>query len=287
MSDNDIRVQNIKEQFIKIYTNCIHRPGADQLLDFLVNKTEFFTMPASTRFHLSREAGLAEHSIDVYLRLSQLYSLYKSDKAVWDQMGYPNFAEKELGEMAEALDCEYEVVFTKKDTGERITVTGSNKDYFNLGFLAAKRVFDGDADGLYVPTDDEKETIAIVGLLHDLCKYDLYRPVKKSRKTGNKRPNGKDEWEDYMGYEYHDSMPFGHGEMSVYIIQGFMRLKREEAMAIRWHMGYSDVSFKGGDSTVSKAFDMYPLAALAHMADLWASHIDETQPEKKIGGCNA
>lgn len=228
MNENDnIRVESIKEQFISIYNNNIHREGADKLLDFL-QKTEFFNMPASTRFHLSRPGGLAEHSIDTYIRLSQLYILYKTQP---------------VPDMPPEEPCDL--------------------------------------------TAEEKETIAIVGLLHDLCKYDCYEAVLKSRKTGRLLGNGKPEWEDYMGYgPAEDAMPYGHGEESVYIIQSFMKLKREEAMAIRWHMGFSDVSFPR-ERTVGKAFDRYPLAVLAHMADLFASHIDETKPEKKIGGANA
>lgn len=36
-----------------------------------------------------------------------------------------------------------------------------------------------------------------------------------------------------MGYKFEDSLPYGHGEKSVYIISGFMRLTREAAMASR------------------------------------------------------
>jgi len=36
-----------------------------------------------------------------------------------------------------------------------------------------------------------------------------------------------------------DQLPYGHGEKSVYIISGFMKLAREEAMAIRWHVASS------------------------------------------------
>lgn len=225
MSDNEIRVQNIKEQFISIYTNNIHRAGADELLDAL-EKSDFFTMPASARFHLSRPGGLAEHSIDTYIRLRQLYVLHKT-------------TEKEL-------------------------------------------------DTPYVLTDAEEETIAIVGLLHDLCKYNIYESSLKSRKTGRKLPNGRDEWEDYTGFSFHDRRPLaGHGARSVILAMQHIKLKTSEIMAISWHMGYSDATFKGGDNSVSTAFDMCPLAVLTHMADLWASHIDETKPEKKIGGANA
>ena len=36
-----------KEEFISIYTSSIHREGADALLDYLENRSDFFTAPAS------------------------------------------------------------------------------------------------------------------------------------------------------------------------------------------------------------------------------------------------
>ena len=103
--------------------------------------------------------------------------------------------------------------------------------------------------------------------------YKFYR----ARKTGRLLPNGKPEWEDYMGYEIDDHLPYGHGEKSVYIISGFMKLTREEAMAIRWHMGGFDEAVKGGSYAMNDAWDMYPLAVLVHLADQLATHFDEKE----------
>lgn len=46
------RVVNRKEEFTA-------------LIDFMENKTEYLTAPASTRFHLCRQQGLLEHSVNV------------------------------------------------------------------------------------------------------------------------------------------------------------------------------------------------------------------------------
>lgn len=124
-----------------------------------------------------------------------------------------------------------------------------------------------------LPSEAE-ETIAICGLLHDICKVNYYIPVKKSRKTGKTLPNGKPEWEDYMGYDVEDKLPYGHGEKSVYIISGFMKLTREEAFAIRYHMGPWQ---EGEANNASKAFELYPLALFTHFADMLASKIDEKE----------
>lgn len=58
----------MKDQFIEIYEENIKREGADKLLEWL-KKSDFFTAPASTRFHGSYKGGLVEHSINVYNRL--------------------------------------------------------------------------------------------------------------------------------------------------------------------------------------------------------------------------
>lgn len=46
----------------------VEREGVPELLEWL-DTTDFYTAPASTRHHLSREGGLLEHSLNVYDRL--------------------------------------------------------------------------------------------------------------------------------------------------------------------------------------------------------------------------
>ena len=55
-----------KEEFIEIFKQTITRPGADALLDYLENKSDFFTAPASARYHGAYAGGLCEHSLNVY-----------------------------------------------------------------------------------------------------------------------------------------------------------------------------------------------------------------------------
>ena len=55
-----------KEEFIQIYQNNIHREGAEALLDYLENKSDFFTAPASTRYHNNCLGGLLAHTLNVY-----------------------------------------------------------------------------------------------------------------------------------------------------------------------------------------------------------------------------
>lgn len=108
-----------------------------------------------------------------------------------------------------------------------------------------------------------EETIALVSLLHDVCKINFYEVDYRNAK------NSKGQWEKVPYYKINDQLPYGHGEKSVYIISGFMRLSREEAFAIRYHMGFSGLEDK---NTIGKAFEMFPLALALNVADMEASY---------------
>ena len=57
---------DMKEEFIRIYRENITREGSDALLEYLEKKSDFFTAPASARFHGSYAGWLCEHSVNVY-----------------------------------------------------------------------------------------------------------------------------------------------------------------------------------------------------------------------------
>lgn len=199
MTNNPIDTAALKDRFIDIYKTNIKREGADKLLDYLTSsKSDFFTAPASTRFHGSYEGGLLEHSLNVY-------------------------------------DC-------LKDYMERPRV----KELYKL------------------TADDE--TIALISLLHDICKVNFYKVDYRNAK------NDQGVWEKVPYYAVEDTLPYGHGEKSVYIITGFMRLSREEAFAIRYHMGFSGNEDK---NQIGNAFEKFPLAYALHAADMEASYFLE------------
>lgn len=54
-----------KEEFLQIYKENIQRQGANELLEWLL-QTDFFTAPASTKFHCACLGGLVQHSVSVY-----------------------------------------------------------------------------------------------------------------------------------------------------------------------------------------------------------------------------
>ena len=121
---------------------------------------------------------------------------------------------------------------------------------------------------VYPEITADPETAAIVTLLHDLCKIGCYKTELRNRKE-----NGI--WKAVPTYVFNESFCFGgHGAKSVYLIQKFMRLTDEEAVAINCHMGFADRS--SGDYAIGNAFDQTPLAWLLHVADESATYIRET-----------
>ena len=186
-----------KAGFVAIYNEKIKRKGADKLLTWLENQ-DFFTAPASTRYHAAYEGGLVEHSLNVYHTLMERFD----------------------------------------------------------------------------PVKDNEESFAIVSLLHDVCKTGFYAIEMRNRK------NKQGQWESVPFYTIDDQFPYGHGEKSVYLIERFMRLTTEEAVAIRWHMGGFDEAVRGGSFALAHAYEKYPLAVKLHMADLEATYLREQRREE-------
>lgn len=89
--------------------------------------------------------------------------------------------------------------------------------------------------GQYTIREYGGESVAVVALLHDVCKTGYYRRER----------DGK--------YSVKDQLPMGHGEKSVYLVMKFMDLTDEEALAIRWHMGAYDDAFRGGSRAQAEA----------------------------------
>lgn len=184
------------KRFEELYHTYIKREGADKLWEYLTSaSSDFFTAPASTRFHGSHEGGLLEHSLNVFDCLSDYLSRERA------------------------------------------------KEKYKM--------------------DYSMETVAIVSLLHDICKVNCYKKGTRNVK------DEKGVWQQVPTYEFDDKMPYGHGEKSVYIINGYMRLTREEAFAIRYHMGFAGTE---DVRAVASAFEMYPLAFALSVSDMEATY---------------
>lgn len=115
------------------------------------------------------------------------------------------------------------------------------------------------------------ETIAVVSLLHDICKVNYYK--KGFRNVKNDETG---QWYKKEVYEVDEKFPCGeHADKSIIIIQNFMCLEPEEILAIRAHMGGWDTAVKGGNAFVGKIFDRSKLAVLLHLADMEATYLLE------------
>ena len=192
-----------KERFVELYRKYITRDGAEAFLQFLLD-SDFFTAPASARYHSSVAGGLCQHSLNVY-------------------------------------DC-------------------------LRAYLARPRV-----QQVYGLTGEDygEESVAIVALLHDLCKIGCY-------KAGFR--NVKDErgaWQKVPTYNFEDEFPFGHGEKSVWMVMKYMKLTDHEAFAIRYHMGFSG---EEDARTVGQALAKFPLAFALNVADSEATYFLEETP---------
>lgn len=72
---------DLKEQFESTARRFIEREGIEDLLKWLAD-SDFYTAPASTRYHGAYEGGLAEHSLAVYRRLTELCDWYGPGQGV-------------------------------------------------------------------------------------------------------------------------------------------------------------------------------------------------------------
>ena len=111
------------------------------------------------------------------------------------------------------------------------------------------------------------DTTIIVSLLHDICKINSYK--KSSKNVQNKE--GK--WEKIPCYISDETLPLGHSEKSIILIQKFIKLTDEEITTIRWHMGGFEP--KENYRYLNGAFNKYELAVRLHIADLKATYIIE------------
>ena len=106
----------------------------------------------------------------------------------------------------------------------------------------------------------------ISSLFHDLCKANFYTVEKRNRK------NDEGRWESYDAYNIKEKFCYGgHGSKSVFILQQFIKLTPEEAVAINCHMSCWD-----GNKEVSNAYQQCPFAWLLHVADESATYIKES-----------
>lgn len=202
------QIEQNKQRFIDLCHEHIQRDGLDKVLAYL-EKSDFYTAPSSTKYHLNEDGGLCLHSLNVFETACKLY----------DNVATPAIA------------------------------------------------------GGVSPFTQEvsKESIAIATLFHDVCKIKLYHKTERWKK------DDKGRWVSYPGYELKDDFPLGHGEKSCLMLSWYMRLKPEEMLAIRWHMGMFDMGESGTPQRFAffAATEKSPLVSIVHAADFLASNLLE------------
>ena len=139
--------------------------------------------------------------------------------------------------------------------------------YKRLLEITARDVFGG-TDGALL-AEEVRETVAILGLLHDVCKVGVYHQTDPFKAA----MEGK--LDTMAPYEFRDTFPLGHGEKSLFLITRHMALTEEEALAIRWHMGAYDDAVKGGSRSMTEAMNLTPWVWRLQEADMCAAWIDE------------
>lgn len=65
-----------KEIFLELIDDNIHRKGIWEFRKWLLEQTDFFEAPASTKYHGAYKGGLVDHSLEVFHQMFQLANLY-------------------------------------------------------------------------------------------------------------------------------------------------------------------------------------------------------------------
>ena len=73
MTENNI-LEESKQAYIELLRST-KREGIENLISYLETKTDFFTAPASTRFHNNFDGGLLLHSLNVYNNFKKLLEI--------------------------------------------------------------------------------------------------------------------------------------------------------------------------------------------------------------------
>lgn len=232
-----------KELFQRIVKNYIKREGIDKLLEML-DRTDFYTAPASSKYHSNYPEGLIIHTLCNYGSLIDLIGLLAS------QEGCPI-----------SFD-----LLTKVKVGAEL----SKEELETINTSIGKVLFNNKLT---------LESVAISALFHDFHKLNYYEEYTKSIFKGYDE-SGEKIYDKEHGYKIkEDTFVFGiDGTNSNYVIQSCIKLNYEEALAIENHMGY--ISKVGLLPSSGKAWSKSRLAALLHIADMMAAYVYE--PYKKV-----
>lgn len=272
-------------------------------IDGLLNYLEtigFFKAPASTQYHCSFEGGLLQHSLNVYdvmLNLNKnfgdgyvLTNVFKDDAQLENVSRYQSVLiddarEERKGFNAVMQHC-ISVVGMNEDEleDELMSVIGIHTDAEAAAYRIACRRF---IANLPVPSHHKYDdvSIAIVALLHDVCRAQIYEEGIKNEKVysdaGKKHDElGNFDWVSKKVYKVVDSSTRdvigSKGFSAYYAISAYIPLTKEETVALVNQYSYSD---KYGVEEITAIMSKYGLVSLLHAADIIATYVVDERDE--------
>lgn len=136
------------------------------------------------------------------------------------------------------------------------------------------------ADSLGINSEEVRDSVIIVSLLHDISKINTYKPGVKNEKVYSENGSKYDELGNYdwvskrIWATRDDKFIFGsHESTSEYMVRQFIPLTLEESVAILHHMG--SMAWDSAKDNIGEVFNRYWLALLLYQADMISSYIDE------------
>lgn len=215
------------------------RQGIPDLIKFLAD-SDFYTAPCSTKFHLAKPGGLAEHTWNVMQCAGNI------------NLKYGNLFSAESIALAAVGHDLCKINFYQEVHEEP---TDPQLRYLTSLFVKA---------GLQIP---KKLNKAYAGVLIDF----MLNTYKKSTECVTLPPF-------QHNYVVKDTYPLGHGEKSLYIMQQFVRMTLDEALAIRWHMAAFDAGIHfpyPSGYAFKEAVKQSKLVSIIMLADIEASNLVE------------
>lgn len=230
------QLEEVKVEIIDLLKE-VDREGIDSLIMYLL-ENDYFTAPASSKYHFNEVGGLSRHSLLVYNLLKQKNEFFK--------LGVDDDTIILCGLLHDLCKMN----FYKKAVDEPITAA-QHKYLVGLKKL------------------DEEHNADEIAKLWKLTKAYTSKLIDYL-KNGSQ---GEEPKADEIKWDIEDQLPLGHGEKSIAIIQRFINLTNEELLAIRWHMSFSDPStvFKWPVGfCYDQAIEKYPLVIIMFTADFEA-----------------
>lgn len=149
----------LKERFISVYNNAVHRDGSDMLLRWLED-SDFFVAPASTKFHGCHEGGLLQHLLMIVMVFAQL----------------------------ERETIQQRVMDAYRSRSRKGYYMGGRVPY---GFELENTVMEGIKTCMYKPIPEQIQVVQLIFSLYAMPQVSFADVVRYLSQNGIKNPNGK------------------------------------------------------------------------------------------------